>query len=196
MTYNYINYTVWFQLFYGGVMRVNGLCSRAARKIVIKLRSRFTHTRDLISTHIDSEAFYIASCTTNKCTYFPPGFFEAPPNAALLLPPPSTYGKASLQHVIQWRKPACSWAFGKSEWELKRRKVCGKEGWMDSDDIFCVFEKYKSNVQKTLLLMSVVLEELSEFIGYLFTNVATDEDKINLLWKAFKMAIIKESWHQ
>ena len=31
--------------------------------------------------------------------------------------------------------------------------------------------------------MSVVLEELSELIGYLFTNVATDEDKINLVWE-------------
>ena len=45
--------------------------------------------------------------------------------------------------------------------------------------------------------MSVVLEELSELIGYLFTNVATDEDKIKLVWKkALKIAIIEESWHQ
>ena len=37
------------------------LVTRAARKIVKKTRSRFTHTRDLISTHSDSEAFYISS---------------------------------------------------------------------------------------------------------------------------------------
>ena len=57
-----------------------------------------------------------------------------PPNAALPLPPPSTCGKASLQHVIQWRKPACSWVFGKNEWELKWMKVCGKEVEMDGDE--------------------------------------------------------------
>ena len=34
-------------------------------------------------------------------------------------------------------------------------------------------------------------------IGYLFTNVATDEDKINLVWKkALKIIIIEESLHQ
>ena len=96
--------------------------TRAARKIIKKSRSRFTHTRDLISTHSDSEAFYIWSWITNKCSYFPPGFFEAPPNAALPMPPPSTCGKASLQHVIQWRKPTCSWVFTRSEWETVFRQ--------------------------------------------------------------------------
>ena len=86
--------------------------SRAAQKIVQKIAI----------THSDSEAFYISSWITNKCSYFPPGFFEAPPNAALPLPPPSTCGKASLQHVIQWRKPACSWVFGRSEWEAVFRR--------------------------------------------------------------------------
>ena len=92
------------------------------KKIVKKSRSRFTHTRDLISTHSNSEAFYISSWITNKCSYFPPRFFEAPPNAALPLPPPSTCGKASLQHVIQWRKPTCSWVCGRSDWEAVFRR--------------------------------------------------------------------------
>ena len=34
-------------------------------------------------------------------------------------------------------------------------------------------------------------------IGYLFTNVATDEDKISLVWKkVLKITIIEGSWQQ
>lgn len=40
--------------------------------------------------------------------------------------------------------------------------------------------------------MSAGLEEVSSLTDSLFTNVATDDDKINLVWK---ITITGESWH-